>query len=52
MLEIRKYRPKTLKIAMSEKLEPYQKINSEFLKPCFLEKIRKKLEPQIRKELE
>ena len=26
---------------MSEKLEPQQKMNSEFLKPCFLEKIRK-----------
>ena len=41
MLEIRKYRPKSSKKAMSEKLEPQQKINSEFLKPCFLEKIRK-----------
>ena len=26
---------------MSEKLEPSQKKNLEFLKPCFLEKIRK-----------
>ena len=26
---------------MSEKLEPWQKRNSEFLKPCFLEKTRK-----------
>ena len=26
---------------MSDKLEPQQKMNSEFLKPCFLEKIRK-----------
>ena len=41
MLEIRKYRPKSSKKAMSEKLEPQQKINSEFLKPCFFEKIRK-----------
>ena len=41
MLDFKKYRPKTSKKAMSEKLEPQQKRNSEFLKPCFLEKIRK-----------
>ena len=41
MLEIRNYKQKTEKKTMSEKLEPQQKMNQEFLKPCFLEKIRK-----------